>query len=213
MRQDVLWKPTLPSYDPYMRVHTVIGILRATVMIPAYRAEIIAWDLITGLALALKDTGCHGRWLRELCNVLFYVRDSRRAVPGTRRLSGRVGFAALRTVCLGKQDYLQHVRSSRDRQGKRTEPEILSAIDAHLPQGLYWMTEVTDPDILTGNSAKYGETVFPSWVAVDTSTPSQLSSVRHVVRLPGQVLFSSDREDVYTRRSCRVSGYTPLYTR
>ena len=157
---------------------------------PGFVAEAIATMYLDSLLSDLNETGI---WFRRL---LWYAENQR---------------LILRTVAIGRTEYVAHLRRMRDWQKRREAKVVPDALQDLLPDRL-WMVEVSIPDVFPANRRKLGEvlldaTVRPTLKLVDYETFV-------LARLPGTYAFYNPTKNKKSRFQPFVSNlknHTAVY--
>ncbi len=214
MRQDVLEKSGPTFLTSHIQALSITGIRPKAAATPAPVAQTAAFGIVEAVVLAAGDKFAY-RWFQELHAVLTQTRLQKRGES----FSGRVSLATKRTTLITRDDYLIHLQVAKDARGRRMGAETVEHVRQALPPGQYWMTEISDPDLLTGNGAKYGEclieaTAHPEAISLDDAHAEDLWEVPHIVRLPGLLFLPAPSEPYkYLVEEHGAHSYTPLYSR
>ncbi|MDI6448755.1 hypothetical protein [Anaerobaca lacustris] len=124
----------------------------------------------------------------------------------------------LRTLCVGKGCYQQHLQDIEDVQGNALKGNEISVITGSLPEH-FWMTEVTLTDVYTANKRKLGEVLFslsdPAIRTEDSNEEytSKVFSKCLAIRLPGNVVIPQvESNDQVSLRvwPTDLTGHVPL---
>lgn len=77
----------------------------------------------------------------------------------------------LRTIYMGRGQYVEHLRNSRDWQGNSENEGILDAFQTSLPDHL-WIVEVSIPELFPANYRKLGEMILDARVPLSPYPPN-----------------------------------------
>ena len=129
--------------------------------VPHYNRELHA-ALAIGLVPKSVNIGCIAA--RECVNLILRKLISRIEVEPVnqwfRLLQDHVAkgqFLVLRTLLVEREKYLEVISSASDSKQNNLKPAELGALEEILRAEQYWVTEVTVPNLLTGNKRKLGD--------------------------------------------------------
>jgi hypothetical protein len=98
----------------------------------------------------------------------------------------RSGWLVLRTILVGKTDYISHLNGLRDWDDKSLEPECIGVLDNCLPEK-FWLVEASAMELFASSRRKFGEVLL----AADKTMPKPLdTSLLIAGRLPGMYFIN-----------------------
>lgn len=119
-------------------------------------------------------------------------------------LFAALGFLVLRTILITRDQYVDHLKKIKDREGNALEPQIVSAFEKGLP-AQFWLTEASAQELFSSTRRKFGEIL----IAFDKPAPKPLDPSLIVgIRLPGQAAVGDSMDFVETN----LQGHTQLFT-
>jgi hypothetical protein len=197
-----LKKITLPSYDPYMRPHSVIGVYSR--VNPKASPGVIE----PAGAIVLKSVICDsykdsildwGKKLYQVCS----TSSSEHLV--------------LRTLLIKRTDYEKHLVSLSDHKRNKISNAILENLNL-LPE-YFWMTEFTLPNLYTANKTKLGEALFHTDYIEKNDEEEQgeekedkrLNSMLAAFRGPGKFLLRSDTKSEFVPIPDTIISHVDLF--
>ena len=115
----------------------------------------------------------------------------------------RCKWLVLRTLLLSRDQYLNHLRSLRDRTDARVEDPLIARLQTALP-ATFWMVEASAPELYTVSRRKFGEVLL----SPTTDRSASLDALVLAARLPGVVSFGGA---TLTNDPTAVEGHTPIF--
>ncbi len=180
-------------------VDSVIGTLPSGVKLNSIQAEGLAVDCLRQLLPSLVELfegGSPNYWIRQF---LLYAIDNR---------------LILRAVLLKREEYVAHLMTmsdwARDRLGGGTLGEIVEGFKS-VEDELFWLVEISIPELFQTNRRKLGEVVIRSQKEFDAN--SILTSLLFV-RLPENFIFgfyNSENEPVFRRVPSGLRSHVALF--
>ena len=131
----------VPKHNPNLHAALAIGLVPPDVTISGYGAEQAAAGLAEKV-IRLTNPTPQNRWLHMLKH------------DNTQRL-------VCRTLLCQKTEYLEIMKNVADDQGRKLTAAEVQTLEATLPSG-FWVTEVTVPNLYTGNKRKLGDILTPA---------------------------------------------------
>jgi len=121
----------------------------------------------------------------------------------------------LRTVCIKRSIYLQHLAVLEDGTGNKENPELPRRLESFLPDTI-WMVEVSIPQLFPANERKIGEILLNAAKERDVSKncASKIDfSLFLMARMPAEYFFLSEanqREPSFARIPSKLTSHVPL---
>jgi hypothetical protein len=115
------------------------------------------------------------------------------------------GWLVLRTLMIGKADYLRHIREVESREHDRLEPEFQQHFEQFLPAH-FWMVEASAPELFACTRRKFGELLL----AIDKPAQPLEFALLLAARLPGFLLLNPGGGNINIRIT-KLIGHTPLF--
>jgi hypothetical protein len=131
----------VPKNNPNLYAVLAIGLMPTDVTISGYGAEQSAAGWATKLIHLTKPVEGN-RWFRMLQNE-----------PNQKLVC--------RTLLSEKKDYISFLGSVIDSQGNKVSPAEIAALQNSLPDR-FWVTEISVPNLYTGNKRKLGDILTPA---------------------------------------------------
>ena len=131
----------VPKYNPNLHAGMAIGLMPPGVNISGYGAEQTAAGLASKL-IGLTQATPQNKWLKMLQS------DNRQKL-------------VCRTLLSTKTNYVSMMRNVSDERGKKLTQAESDDLQASLPDQ-FWVTEVTVPNLYTGNKRKIGDIITPA---------------------------------------------------
>lgn len=111
----------------------------------------------------------------------------------TKAASSEVSRVVLRTVCISRSAYIQHVRDEKDWHGRQELPELVDVLGKVLPTML-WVAEVSLPHVFPATENKLGEILLNPFVSFDPQKPFNCG-IFILARLPGCLYLLKSHAD------------------
>ncbi|HXT39016.1 MAG TPA: hypothetical protein VN887_03240 [Candidatus Angelobacter sp.] len=140
----------VPKHNPNLHAALAIGLVPPDVTISGYGAEQAAAGLAEKL-VRLTDPTPQNRWLHLL------KHETHECKP-THDASQRL---VCRTLLCKRQEYLGIMKTVEDDKGNRLTPTEIQTLEKILPER-FWVTEITVPNLYTGNKRKLGDILTPA---------------------------------------------------
>jgi hypothetical protein len=119
----------------------------------------------------------------------------------------------LRPVSVSRDEYIEHLRTSEDWQGRTETAEVCEGLAVSLQENL-WMVELSVPELFPTNLRKVGE------ILLNASTePIVDEEVRNFIllRLPGEYIVQAGTDESgtpkFTLGPSNIKSHTPLYSK
>ena len=122
---------------------TVIAIRPNQAEYDAISAEAIAADYLYTLYKTIEREGKVNFWAKRL----------------GKAISEKGGWFVLRTLCMSKEDYIEHLRLLKGWDNKTIPAKLITALNDGLPK-LLWVAEISLPELFSANKRKLGEIVL-----------------------------------------------------
>ena len=122
---------------------TVIALRPCEAEFDAIVAEAIAADYLYTLTHVIEKEGAKNVWAKRLAKALTEKR----------------GWFVLRTLCMNKTEYIEHLRLLKGWDDKTIPQKLVTALSEGLPD-LLWVAEVSLPELFPANRRKLGEIVL-----------------------------------------------------
>ena len=136
-------------------------------------------------------------------------------LPWLRRLREYVGQQRLilRHIPITKKDYLAQLRKGKDWDGNQEERESLDDLELSVTGEIFWMVEVSVPEIFNTNKRKLGEILLDASQEISDETDGT-SFV--LARFPGLFLFfdqmSDEGDPVFTSTPSGLKSHMALFS-
>jgi len=182
---------TLPSYEMRFRPRYVVGMVPRPIAVGPREAELRAlrFFILAITQLASKHASARqNTWLKRLVNSSSPV---------------------LRTLCVQRDAYRQHLLSGRDFQKKPYDPAIVEELIAKLPP-MMWLTEISLPDLYCVNKSKVVDVLSRCGRTIHDGAGTDLWAGLALVRLPGYCMLPSGG-DLTLYRVPGPRSHFPLY--
>jgi len=160
----------------------VVELLADGVRYSGVQAETMALPFLYSLYPRLIEHAEEGGWLLRLAQL---------AAP-------KVQKAILRTVSIRAADYLEHLASVSDWEGRQEMTEVIEILRRLLPP-MVWVAEVSVPQLFPANERKVGEILLDPRVPCDSEHDVNYDAFL-LARVPGHYFLVES-----------VSGKTPLF--
>ena len=108
----------------------------------------------------------------------------------------------LRPLLVGREAYLAQLRQWRDREGFDLEPALADDLATRLP-AVFWLVEVSAPELFPGSRRKFGE------ILVDPDPAGAPAEPVLLMRAPGLLVFP--RVGGFDTVRTRLAGHTDLF--
>jgi hypothetical protein len=157
---DSLRRITLPKYDQAFRAAVCMTVVPRLVTSSAREAEV-------GSVASVR------KFLDMLSNTRQAIR-----LPWLERLSQeKVAPWVARTLFVSRGDYARHLRSRKDFEGAKLQTDEIDFILRDTPKS-FWLTEVSLPDLYTGNKSKLIDVLHPP-----TTTPEVRQMSTNIIEI------------------------------
>jgi hypothetical protein len=150
-------------------------------------------------------------------NVLYSIRKTivPKDLPWQRRALDAIDKqnVVLRSVSLGRNEYIDHLRSSKDWQGQSEASDVCDGLASSLPENL-WMIELSVPELFPTNLRKFGEILLNA-----SKEPISGTEVQNFIlaRVPGDYILQAGSDETgtpkFTLGPSNIKSHTPLYSR
>lgn len=130
----------VPKHNPNLHAAIAMGLVPTDLRLSGYLAEQWASKIVENLIAGIKPKP-DNRWM------LLLQKQDRKKNP-----------VVCRTLLIDKAVYLNFMTSVRDEMGHRLSAKERRLIGAMLPK-IFWVTEVSVPNLYTGNKHKLGEII------------------------------------------------------
>jgi hypothetical protein len=140
-----LKRVTLPKHDPTFRAYFAVMLIPENVTTPAYEAEYASVKVTKHILLSYKNSkaGAINKWLERIL-----ISDQLKLV------------SVVRTMLVSKDHYTQNLETFDFDEKGFTDGEKAELIK-DLPE-LFWLSEITLPDLYTANRSKIIDFFYPS---------------------------------------------------
>jgi hypothetical protein len=180
----------VPKYNPQLHASLAIGLLPKNINVKGDVADRLA--LLRAIKLIKSVTpSLDNRWLHLLQNA---IKD------GTERKSRH--WIVSRTLLREKQDYCEDMHCE-DEKGNNLNESEFELLEKLLPDN-FWVTELTIPNLYTGNKRKLGDIITKCFMTKEEWYDKELEVLAW---LPG-VLFTG--KDLGESHNWSFFGHVPL---
>ncbi len=132
----------VPKYNPNLHASLAIGLVPSDVNVTGYYVEQSAASLATKIIEHTNPTASN-RW--------FHLLKETRQRESVQRL-------VCRTLLLDKAHYVEFMKNAEDDQKRKLNAAEVQILESILPNR-FWVTEITVPNLYTGNKRKLGDIV------------------------------------------------------
>lgn len=114
----------------------------------------------------------------------------------------RAQLLVLRTLLVDRAAYIAQLRGWRDREGFDFEPALADSLAARLP-AVFWLVEVSAPELFPGSRRKFGE------ILIDPNHAGRPAEPVLAMRAPGLLVFPT--VGGFDTQRTRLAGHTALF--
>lgn len=179
----------VPKFNPNLHASLAIGVVPAGVNITGYFVEQAAASLVTKIIARTSPTSSN-RWF-ELLKETLQKESVQRLV--------------CRTLLYEKARYIEFMKNVEDDQKRKLSATEIGSLQSMMPDR-FWVTEVTVPNLYTGNKRKLGDIVTP---ADATKQQFATGSVKQLCWLPG-LLLGGPHATTQGPQGWSLFGHVPL---
>lgn len=180
----------VPRYNPNLYAAIGVGLMPKGIIRSGYKAEMVAQETLNLLfgkrVIENINKNAPNRWLPVLMD------------------NANKNQLVLRTLLAEKGRYIAYMKTVRDELDHGFSVEAESLLEAQLPEQ-FWITEVTLPDLYTGNKRKLAEVLVSSTVI---EVVGKRQDPRVFVWLPGACLYGQDLGKILR---WPFKGHIPLF--
>lgn len=173
-------------------VDYVVELFRPGVFYGGVLAEALALNILYSLLPSLIEV--ENRWISRL---LTWTEQQR---------------VVFRAQAVTASEYIAHLRSHRDWEGKAENQELCDTLEQEMPS-MVWAVEISTPQLFPANERKLGEIVLDATQPLTMEDDSSLNKVFLFARLPGHYLLGGDISDgnpLFTSIESRLHSHTDL---